>query len=442
MDHSSAEQTGERLNLKEHAHKLYFGALAVGVIGLVVAIVAGYLADNTLRRFFFAYLVSFMFFLAISLGGLFFVILQHVTKAGWSVNVRRIAEWLASSIWVMAALAAPIIISVGLHRTDLYPWAKTQAAVVSATTDTAAKGSVSATTDKPADTGEEELNPFKKVYLAPAFWIIRMVFYFAVWSGIGIWYWKQSVAQDADGDFHRTVQMQMYSPISMILFAITVTLGSFDLMMSLNPTWSSTIFGVYFFAGSTLAMFATIILSSVLLQKYGYLRESITIEHFHDLGKFLFAFTFFWGYIAFSQYMLMWYANLPEETGWYRYHGASTSLSNFPVSGWSYVVVALLLGHLLIPFGGLLSRHVKRAPVVLGFWAVWLLVFCWIDLYWIIMPDFDQVNHHVVFGIVDIAAFLGIGGIFVAVVVRRAGHAALRPIHDPRLEASLAFENI
>ena len=177
--------------------------------------------------------------------------------------------------------------------------------------------------------------------------------------------------------------MQAFSPISLILYAITVTLASFDLLMSLDPHWYSTIYGVYYFSGCAVGIFATLIILSVLLQRWGLLRETITAEHYHDLGKFLFGFVFFWGYIAFSQYMLIWYANIPEETIWYGRRGTSTVDYMITLTWpWGAISVALLFGHLLIPFAGLLSRHAKRRKPVLVFWAVWLLVFHWIDVSW------------------------------------------------------------
>ena len=208
-----------------------------------------------------------------------------------------------------------------------------------------------------------------------------------------------------------------------------------DWVMSLDPVWYSTIFGVYFFAGSTLALLSTLIITVQLLQSKGLLRKSVTVEHFHDLGKFLFGFVFFWGYIAFSQYMLQWYGNIPDETGWFVRHGASTVHPN----QFSPVAIALLFGHFLIPFPALFSRHVKRNPKSLLFWAVWVLVFCWLDVFWLIMPQFDNGEFHL--GLIDLASFVGIGGLFVAFVVRKASHDSVRPLRDPRLADSLAFEN-
>ena len=472
-DQHSPSAVEERLQLSRQSGSLLSGAQIVGAIGIIAALFLGWaFGDHSFRRFYFAYLVSFAFVLSLALGGLFFVLLQHVTKAGWSVSVRRIAEWLASSMPVVAVLAVPIAVPVLLHRGELYPWSgprpAPEAATVAPATPAGPAAQLSAEGAKSeADTrfetarnpealkapeaaqgagegGDEEMTGFKRFYLNPFFWLIRLAFYFFIWSSIGIWYWRQSLRQDATGDLAITSEMQRRSPVSMIAFGLTLTLASFDLLMSLDPSWSSTIFGVYYFAGCVIGCIATLIISVLLLQRAGYLRRSVTIEHFHDLGKLLFGFTFFWGYIAFSQFMLMWYANLPEETRWFLRHGATTShvpgTTQTTVNGWSYVIVAILFGHLLIPFAGLLSRHVKRNPAVLCFWAIWMLTFHWIDLFWVVMPQYN--GEHIVFGLVEIAALIGVGGIFLWAVLSRAVQGAVRPTHDPRLSAALEFQNV
>jgi hypothetical protein len=409
----------ERLDLRDQAYALFGKAMALGAIGMVALILLGYHSytkEQNFARFFFAYLVNYMFFLTIALGALFFVLLQHLTKAAWSVNVRRIAEWLASSMPLMAALSAPIVLSVILRRGELYSWASTTATL------------------------DLKLNGFKQVYLSPAFFVGRIVFYFGIWSWLGVWYWKQSVIQDETGDPQITIRMQSFSAPAMVMFAITLTGAAYDLIMSLDPLYGSTMFGVFIFAGCCVSIMATLILIVLLLQSRGYLVNSVTIEHFHDLGKFLFGFIFFWGYIGFSQYMLQWYANIPEETSWLKLHGMTTKYGD--ATWWSAVIVMLLFGHLLIPFAGVMSRHVKRMPKLLGFWAAWMLVFHWIDMNWLITPEMGtraSLNH---MWMLEIAAFMGIGGIFAAFVVRKAAHDSIRPVRDPRLADSLAFENV
>jgi hypothetical protein len=400
------------LNLRLHAGGLYLGAQIAGILGLVIAVLLGYFAKDDFRTFFHSYLIGYLFFLAIALGGLFFVLVQHATKAGWSVNVRRIAEWFAASLPLMAVLSVPILAAVLMGHGALFPWA---------------------VDGWGADKG------FKGWWLGRGFFTGRAVFYLLAWSLVGVWYWKQSTRQDETGDIAITLRMQYWAPLGLVLFGLTLTFMAWDWIMSLDPVWYSTIFGVYFFAGCALAVFSSLILSVRFLQSRGLLLKSVTVEHFHDLGKFLFAFTFFWGYIAFSQFMLQWYGNIPDETEWFLHHGASTVAPN----DFSPVLILLLFGHFLIPFPGLLSRHVKRNPKVLGFWAVWVLVFCWLDMFWLVAPQLDSGTLHL--GPLDLgehlAVLLGIGGVFVAFVVRRASHNSVRPMRDPRLADSLAFQN-
>lgn len=404
----------EQLEPTAAFRRVYLSSLYVGGAGLLISIFLGYAMDQMFARFFHAYLVSFSYFLSLSLGALWFVLIQHVTRAGWSVGVRRTAETLACVLPMMAALSAPIVLSVVLRNGDLYDW----------------------TAHAPAGAADaHHFHGLKHVWLNPFFFLIRLAIYFATWAVMGIWYWRQSVRQDTSGDPALTVSMQRFAPICIVIYALTVTFASFDLLMTLDPHWFSTIFGVYYFAGSAVGVLASLIVILAILQARGYVTATITTEHYHDLGKLLFAFTFFWGYIAFSQYMLLWYANIPEEIGWYVIRGASTAAPN----EYSPVVIVLLFGHLLIPFVGLMSRHVKRRRGLLVFWAIWMLVFHWLDIYWLVMPALDGKFH---LGLIELLCFVGIGGVYVATAMRIAMQNNLRPIADPRLGESLVFENI
>ena len=173
------------LNLREHGWPWFRRSVVVALVGFARAIFLGFLRNNSFRRFMFAYLVAYYFFLTLALGGLYFVLIQHLTKAGWSVNLRRIAEWFASSMPVMAALSAPIVVSILLGKGDLYPWANSEYRTT--------------------------LPHFKSEYLNPAMVIIRLIFYFAVWSGLGLWFWKQSIKQDQTGDIEITKRMQFWA---------------------------------------------------------------------------------------------------------------------------------------------------------------------------------------------------------------------------------------
>jgi len=406
MTMSHAREVKDEVKLGSAASKLIALGILAGFLGLGSAVFLAVSSPEDTKRLMHAYLVSYIFFLSISLGSLFFVIIHHLTRAGWSVVIRRVAELLASVLPFLAVLSLPIIVPMILGHSELYSW---------------------------VDVEMVQAHPVlhkKMPYLNVPFFLVRMVLYFGIWSLVSRYMLRNSTEQDTSGDVRANVRMQRVSPVSMILFGLSVTFAAFDLLMSLTPTWFSTIFGVYFFAGCVMGMFATLIVTTMLLQWSGRIKNSITIEHFHDLGKFMFAFVFFWGYIGFSQFMLIWYANLPEETEWYqpRMHGA-----------WIPVSLVILFGHFVIPFLGLISRHVKRNRRALAFWAVYLLAMQWIDLYWIIMPHFDEAKP--VFGIPEIACFMGLLGLYVACFGYLAKSRSLIPLKDPHLGESLAFQN-
>jgi hypothetical protein len=201
--------------------------------------------------------------------------------------------------------------------------------------------------------------------------------------------------------------------------------------MSLDAHWFSTMFGVYFFTGSVVAFFAFLPILSSILQKMGFLRGVISIEHYHDMGKFMFAFLVFWAYIAFSQYMLIWYSNIPEETTWF----LRRQTGNW--EAWSWF---LLVGHFFLPFLALLSATPKRRARYLAPMALWILVMHWVDLYYIIMPEF-AVAGQLDFHLLDLTTFVAVGGIWTALLLRTLGRQSLIPLKDPRLAESLSFEN-
>jgi hypothetical protein len=276
----------------------------------------------------------------------------------------------------------------------------------------------------------DELSDSKAIWLNGLFFTARAIFYFLVWAAMALRYYRTSARQDKSGDPLLTRRMEKEAPVAMILFALTITFAAFDWIMSLEPLWSSTIFGVYFYAGSVVAGLAGMILFAIALQSGGLLARAVSVEHYHDLGKLLLGFIVFWGYMAFSQYLLIWYANIPEETVWYL-----ARLKGF----WGWVALVLLFGHLFIPFLALLPRAMKRRKMLLGVWAVWMLAVHWIDLYWLVMPTFAPDRSP--FGAMDVCCFISFGCLFLAGTLRIAGLGSLAPVGDPRLGESLAFEN-
>ncbi|RAP29482.1 quinol:cytochrome C oxidoreductase, partial [Candidatus Marinamargulisbacteria bacterium SCGC AG-343-D04] len=262
------------------------------------------------------------------------------------------------------------------------------------------------------------------------FFAIRIFFYFSVWYWISKTFFSKSVGQDLTGDPQITLDLQKKSTYSLILFALTITFSFVDLVMSLTPHWYSTIFGVYIFSGAVVVAFCVTSLIYMYLRKKNLLKSIVNLEHYHDLGKFIYGFNIFWSYIAFSQYFLIWYGNVPEETSFY--------LKHFKGS-WEIITAILVIGHFAIPFILFMSRHAKRNLRFHFFMATWLVFMHFLDLYWIIMPNASPKGFH--FNLLDITTFIGIGGIYFAVFFNCLSKVSLIPHKDPRLSESLNFHN-
>jgi len=378
--------------------------LVVGIAGLLVSAV-GWAMDS--QQFYFSYLMGWSFCLSLTLGGYFFVVIQHLTKARWSPVIRRVPEVLMWSFPLLAVLAIPIIL--GMH--DLYHW----------------------THHDLLDPASEHYDPViagKAGYLNTPFFLARMAFYFLAWTFVSFRLYKLSIQQDLTADPSIASKQRTISAIGLPLGAITVAFASMDLLMSLDPHWFSTIFGIYFFAGAFMSIMAFMALVFMVLQRMGMLKSAVKLDHYQDLGKFLFAFIVFWAYIAFSQYMLIWFGNLPEETVFYRHR-----LEH----GWETYSAILLMGHFVIPFFLLIGRWAKRTLPLLGFICVWMLVMHWFDFFWIAAPILH--GEHASMSIFDIAAFVGLFGVFSAAFMYRLSRHAIVPENDPRLAKSLSFIN-
>ncbi len=372
----------------------------IGLVGLAVAVGLGLAEGDGLKHFGFTYLISYAFFLSISLGAMFFMPLMYVTKASWNVVMRRLAEVTAAVMPLLALMAIPVIIFAG----QIYGWAGPEAA-------------------------SNHALDHKAAYLSQNAFIIRWVIYFVIWSGYSLFFWRTSVRQDTSGDVKMTRRLENYSGFALMLCAVSVAAAAFDLLMSVDPLWFSTMFGVYYWSGGFVTFWAVMTLMTLGLQRAGRMEHIVSPEHFHDYGKAMFAFTFFWGYIAFSQYMLYWYANIPEETSWYLHRSQN---------GWGMLGVVIIFATFVLPFAGLVSRYAKRKRPLLAFWAVWIIVAQWLNLYWVVMPEFSD---NFVISPMDAACFVGIGGIWLAGITRLAMRHSLVPFRDPRLEDSLRFEN-
>jgi hypothetical protein len=369
------------------------------VLGVVACAILG--AANP-KQFFFSWLVSFLFFLSLALGALFFVLIQYAAQGGWGIVLRRIGETIFATMPVMAALFLPLLL--GLR--DLYEWAA------------------------PGAAEHDALLRWKAPYLNVQFFLIRAALYFGIWSFIAHLYYRGSRGQDMTGDPRVSARLRRVAGPAIIVLALTQTFASVDWIMSLTPHWYSTIFGVYFFAGSFVGFIALLSVVVVAMRGAGLLDTVISAEHLHDIGKFLFAFTAFWAYIAFSQFFLIWYANLPEETIWFKARLEGS---------WKMVSILLMVGHFGAPFLYLMGRAVKRRGWTLAVGGGWLLVMHFVDLYWQVMPTLHPEGVRP--SALDVAALVAIGGCFVAAAGWFLRRQALVPLRDPRLAESLAFEN-
>jgi len=433
MAHHHIDISNERTRLGELGGAIGIPALLIGVVGIAAALGIAFFARDPewSSRVFEGYLVNYMFFLAIGLGGLFFTLIHHLTRAGWSVTVRRLAEGIAAGLPWMALLFLPIAWALFQDDISLFSnWAS-------------------------ADAQEHDaLVQHKAGYLNVPFFLTRAAVYFFIWAAISRYFWSLSVKQDASGDVELSHRMTSRSAPCMILFAMTLTLAAFDWMMTQNPHYFSTIWGVYFFAGAVAGFLAVAILLFAFLQRTGRLEHAVTTEHYHDLGKLLFAFGMvFWAYIAFSQYMLQWYGNLPEETNFWQTRASGFEgmvhdhiHGDFQPGAWNPLSLFLLIGHFAGPFVLMISRWPKRIKPLLCLGAGWMLLMCWFDLHWLIMPIFHPVpsgtfGPNGYFSYTDFIPLIGIGGCLLGMLALRMRRVSLLATGDPRLNESLAFEN-
>ncbi len=396
----------DRLVIVDVGRRPWMLAMA-GAVCLATAGAISLVSSAGLPRLMHAYLLSVCFVVSLSLGALFFVILQHLTAARWSVVTRRIAELMTVAMPVLALLMIPMVLPMLFGNSDLYSW------------------------NSASRRATDPLIRAKAAYLNAPFFAIRCAIYFSIWICISRFFLNNSLRQDLFANQAIAARMRRWSGPAMIAFALTTNFAAFDWLMSLDPHWFSTIFGVYFFAGCVVAFLAALPVATALLQRFGYITQEVTTEHFHDMGKLLFGFVMFWAYIAFSQYLLIWYANIPEETEWFLTRQSA---------GWQYVGLLLIAGHFVLPFLGLMSRSSRRNRSTLLLWSVFLLLMHWIDLFWLVVPN---VSPDVVrIGLLELLCTCGVGAIWFAATLHSVAGKRLTPTGDEHLRTSLAFHNV
>ena len=387
-------------------------AAIVGVVGLGLT-AAGAAMD--VRRALFAYLVAFVFWLGIALAALVFLMANEAANARWYVVIRRLLETIPTSLVVFAVLFVPI--ALGMRQ--IYPWVDPSAA-------THAPLQPWAHGEGPLATHLwEHRHPFLNV----PFFLARAGLYVAIWLPVALALRAWSLRQDGSGDPALTRKMRRLATGGLPFVALAITFAAVDWQMSLSAFIFSTIFGVYWFAGSLVAALGVLILAVAAGRREEPLKGALNANHLHSLGKYLFAFTCFWAYVAFSQYLLIWVANLPEEVPWYLVRGDS---------GWRPVGIFLALFHFVLPFLILLSRNLKRRMRPLVVMAVWLIAAHYVDVYWVVMPPLSPSGPRPSW--MDLAALAGVGGVAIAWAASRLRGPPILPVRDPYLQESLRYE--
>lgn len=443
----------------DRARKWSLTLLGVGGVSLIAGFAAA-MAMGGWERFGFSYLAGFAFALSIGLGCLLLVLTTHLFRAGWIVVLRRVIECHAAGVSFLAVLFIPILLYVFLGHGSPYPWTGTfddahhgghaevpihLVADAHADSSTHAEDHGRAVNLTYGDYGDavkakvHDMPHFvhqKSAFLNKGMFTLMWVVFFVVWSLLGVGYLRASVKQDATGDITLTNRREWWAPVGTLLYALTLTFAAFTLLMSLDPTWYSTMYGVYYFAGCMTGALAMLILVLQFLKRAGVL-TSVSVEHMHDLGKLLLAFVVFWAYIAYSQYMLVWYAAIPAEQPWMVVRGMSTAHPNT----FSWFAVFMLVGHFLLPFCFLMSRHTKRHPVTLAIGAGWMLLMQACDIFWLVLPEWGPSQASFPIPVPEALCMIGATAVLLGGAAHFAAKAAPAPHGDPRLTDSLNFRN-
>jgi len=350
-------------------------------------------------QFLHSYLWPYMFFIGLALGSMALLMLQYLTGGAWGVVIRRLCEAACRTLPVLAVLFVPIVIGIP----HLYAWSN------------------------PSIVARDEILRHKHIYLNVPFFLIRAVLYFGGWMLFSHLLNKWSRQQDATGGRSLHRRLQLISGPGLVWWGLSVTFMSIDWVLSLDPHWFSTIFGLLFMAGQGLNAMAFAITVTVLLAYRRPFADIITPRHLHDLGKLMLTMVMVWAYFSFSQFLIVWSGNLAEEIPWYiaRLNG-----------GWQYLALALVLLHFALPFALLLSREIKRARELLTGVAAVILAMRFVDLYWVVMPEFRKESLGVSW--LDFAAPIALGGIWLWYFTAQLNRRPLLPIQDPHLEEALA----
>jgi hypothetical protein len=366
------------------------------IVGVVFGIVAVILAFVRPQEFYRAYLLGFMCWLGVALGSMAILMIRHLTGGGWGMVIRRILGAAMRTVPLLTLLFIPVIL--GMHK--LYIWAQPLDQV----------------SDKHL---REHLEDITKTYLTTNGFILRAVFYFAIWNLLSFLLSKWSKETDRPGAPDHTDRFKAVAGPGLILYGFTISFAAIDWVMSLDPSWISTIFGLVILIGEVLSAMCFAVVVERILFNYKPMSEMLKPDFVHDHGKWMLTFIMVWAYFNYSQWLIIWAGNLPSEITYYmrRLNG-----------GWGYVGLFIVIFHFAIPFGTLLSRPFKRNIRKLVWLAVWLMLMRYLDLFWIIEPNFSKTFTVTV---ADVVVPFAIGGFWLSYFFRNLGSLPLLPAYDP-----------
>ncbi|HXU45296.1 MAG TPA: hypothetical protein VN783_07210 [Thermoanaerobaculia bacterium] len=371
-------------------------ALIAGGIGAALSLLGFFVSRP---EFFRGYLIAWLLCLSIALGSLALSMVHHLSRGAWGLMARRIWEAAARTLPLLLVLSLPVVLGLP----SLYEWARPEVA------------------------GDPGLT--RHGYLSPTWFVVRLVLYFAIWGLLAWRLDRLSAEQDrrADPDLFR--RMQRIAAPGLVIYCLVSTLASVDWLVSIEPRWYSTIYGIYFFGGHGLTAMAFLILMARWLADREPMRSVLNPNTFHDYGKLLFTFVMLWAYFCFSQFLIIWAGNLPEEVSWYDHRTRH---------GWGPLALVVAICHFFIPFGLLLSRGLKRSPRKLVVVAFWMLAMRWVDFVWQVEPTFHPQGLHLPW--VFLATLLGLGGVWLWAFLGQLQKRPLLPVNDPYLAEAVGHE--
>ncbi|MBM4267370.1 MAG: hypothetical protein FJ144_12295 [Deltaproteobacteria bacterium] len=362
------------------------------VVGLVALAICGLWAIFDPQQAVRSYLIGYLLWLGIALGSLAILSIHHIAGGAWGAVIRRPLEAATRTLPLLALLFVPIALGVGL----LYEWAH------------------------PGVVAEDPILAEKAAYLNVPFFLVRAVIYFAIWLLIALLMNRWSIEQDVAGDPRTTRRLEMLSRATLLAYGLTVTFAAIDWVMSLEPHWFSMIFGLLVMGSQGLSAFAFAIPVLVVLMSTLQLDSAVRPQQLRDLGSFLLAFIMIWAYLALSQLLIIWSANIPEEISWYLRRS---------IGGWRWVATFLVVFHFALPFLVLLSRNAKQRGVILAAVGLWLIFGRWVEILWLVAPSYETNGFSL--HLLDILAPIAIGGVWIWFYLIHLARHAVVPVYDP-----------